>query len=144
MIFQTVSCREQYSFRLCQEPGGLLDIITHRSEAIVYRIFGDIEDDGSAPSAILIRAPNQGGMSNTIYIYLARQSLQDLLGLTDKEYGVWLMQGNAGLAQLLNDGHTPEYETVYLGWDELTAQLQEIVNTELGSTCCILQAIPGS
>lgn len=75
---------------------------------------------------------------------VARQSLQDLLGLTDKEYGVWLMQGNAGLAQLLNDGHTPEYETVYLGWDELTAQLQEIVNTELGSTCCILQAIPGS
>ena len=73
-----------------------------------------------------------------------QQSLQDLLGLTDKEYGVWLMQGNAGLAQLLNDGHTPEYETVYLGWDELTAQLQEIVNTESGSTCCILQAIPGS
>ena len=64
---------------------------------------------------------------------VARQSLQDLLGLTDKEYRVWLMQGNAGLAQLLNDGHTPEYETVYLGWDELTAQLQEIVNTELGS-----------
>ena len=63
----------------------------------------------------------------------ARQSLQDLLGLTDEEYGVWLVQGNAGLAQLLNDGHTPEYEAVYLGWDELTAQLQEIVNTELGS-----------
>ena len=70
LICQAVSCREQYSFRLCQEPGGLLDIITHRSEAIVYRIFGDIEDNGSAPSAILIRAPNQGGMSNTIYIYL--------------------------------------------------------------------------
>ena len=47
------------------ETQGLLDIITHRSEAIVYRIFGDIEDDGSAPSAILIRAPNQGGMSIT-------------------------------------------------------------------------------
>ena len=62
-----------------------------------------------------------------------QQSLQDLLGLTDKEYGVWLMQGNAGLAHLLNDGHTSEYEAVYLGWDELTAQLQEIVNTELGS-----------
>ena len=75
---------------------------------------------------------------------VARQSLQDLLGLTDKEYRVWLMQGNAGLAKLLNDGHAPEYEAVYLGWDELTAQLQEIVNTELGSTCCILQAIPGS
>ena len=43
------------------------------------------------------------------------------------------MQGNAGLAQLLNGGHTPEYEAVYLGWDELTAQLQETVNTELGS-----------
>ena len=64
---------------------------------------------------------------------VARQSLQDLLGLTDKEYRVWLMQGNAGLAKLLNDGHAPEYEAVYLGWDELTAQLQEIVNTELGS-----------
>ena len=64
---------------------------------------------------------------------VARQSLQDLLGLTDKEYRAWLMQGNAGLAQLLNDGHMPEYEAVYLGWDELTAQLQEIVNTELGS-----------
>ena len=64
---------------------------------------------------------------------VAWQSLQDLLGLTDKEYRVWLMQGNAGLAKLLNDGHAPEYEAVYLGWDELTAQLQEIVNTELGS-----------
>ena len=64
---------------------------------------------------------------------VARQSLQDLLGLPDKEYRVWLMQGNAGLAKLLNDGHAPEYEAVYLGWDELTAQLQEIVNTELGS-----------
>ena len=64
---------------------------------------------------------------------VARQSLQYLLGLTDKEYRVWLMQGNAGLAKLLNDGHAPEYEAVYLGWDELTAQLQEIVNTELGS-----------
>ncbi len=64
---------------------------------------------------------------------VAWQSLQDLLVLTDKEYRVWLMQGNAGLAKLLNDGHAPEYEAVYLGWDELTAQLQEIVNTELGS-----------
>ena len=42
------------------------------------------------------------------------------------------MRGNAGLAQTLNSGHMPEYETVYLGWDELTAQLQEIVDSELG------------
>ena len=113
-------------------------------QAVVRPIFGDAADGVNSPAAVLVRTTDQGEVSNTIYIYLARQSLQDLLGLTDKEYGVWLMQGNAGLAQLLNDGHTPEYETVYLGWDELTAQLQEIVNTELGSTCCILQAIPGS
>ena len=62
-----------------------------------------------------------------------RQSLQIFLGLTDEEYQIWLMRGNAGLAKSLNSGHMPEYETVYLGWDELTAQLQEIVNTELGS-----------
>lgn len=61
------------------------------------------------------------------------QSLQAFLGLNDIEYQIWLMRGNAGLAHLLNDGHTSEYEAVYLGWDELTAQLQEIVNTELGS-----------
>ena len=60
------------------------------------------------------------------------QSLQVFLGLTDQEYEVWLMQGNAGLAQLLNNGHAPEYETVYLGWDELTAQLQEVVDSKLG------------
>lgn len=70
LICQAVGCREQYSFRLCQEPGGLPDIITHRGEAIVYQIFGDIEDHNSDPSAVLIRTPNQGGMSNTIYIYL--------------------------------------------------------------------------
>ena len=61
------------------------------------------------------------------------QSLQAFLGLNDTEYQIWLMQGNAGLARQLSDGRSPEYETVYLGWDELTAQLQEIVNTELGS-----------
>ena len=61
------------------------------------------------------------------------QSLQAFLGLNDIEYQIWLMQGNAGLARQLSDGRSPEYETVYLGWDELTAQLQEIVNTELGS-----------
>ena len=60
------------------------------------------------------------------------QSLKSFLGLTDDEYQIWLLQGNAGLAQTLNNGHTPEYETVYLGWDELTAQVQEIVNSELG------------
>ena len=61
------------------------------------------------------------------------QPLQVFLGLNDTEYQIWLMQGNAGLARQLSDGRSPEYETVYLGWDELTAQLQEIVNTELGS-----------
>ena len=61
------------------------------------------------------------------------QPLQAFLGLNDTEYQIWLMQGNAGLARQLSDGRSPEYETVYLGWDELTAQLQEIVNTELGS-----------
>lgn len=60
------------------------------------------------------------------------QSLQSFLGLTDAEYQAWLMQGNAGLVQLLNSGRMPEYEAVYLGWDELTAQLQEIVDAELG------------
>ena len=47
------------------------------------------------------------------------------------------MQGNAGLARQLSDGRSPEYETVYLGWDELTAQLQEIVDTELGVGCTV-------
>ena len=61
------------------------------------------------------------------------QSLQAFLGLNDIEYQIWLMRGNAGLARQLSNGRSPEYETVYLGWDELTAQLQEIVNTELGS-----------
>lgn len=61
-----------------------------------------------------------------------RQSLQTFLGLTDEEYQIWLTRGNAGLAQTLNSGHMPEYETVYLSWDELTAQIQEIVDSELG------------
>jgi len=60
------------------------------------------------------------------------QSLQAFLGLSDEEYHVWLVEGNAGLAQTLNRGHMPAYETVYLSWDELTAQLQEIVDAELG------------
>ncbi len=59
-------------------------------------------------------------------------SLQALLGLTDQEYQVWLAKGEAGLAQLLNTGHVPEYTAVYLGWDELKAQLQDIVDAELG------------
>ena len=60
------------------------------------------------------------------------QSLQAFLGLNDIEYQIWLMRGNAGLARQLSNGRSPEYETVYLGWDELTAQLQEIVDAELG------------
>lgn len=70
LICQAVGCREQYSFRLCQKPGGPSDIISNRDKTIVHRIFGDTEDNGSDPSAVLIRTPNQGGMSNTIYIYL--------------------------------------------------------------------------
>ena len=66
-----------------------------------------------------------------------RQSLQAFLGLNDTEYQIWLMQGNAGLARQLSDGRSPEYETVYLGWDELTAQLQEIVDAELGVGCTV-------
>ena len=47
------------------------------------------------------------------------QSLQSFLGLTDAEYQAWLMQGNAGLVQLLYSGRMPEYDAVYLGWDRL-------------------------
>ena len=65
------------------------------------------------------------------------QSLQAFLGLNDTEYQIWLMQGNAGLARQLSNGRSPEYETVYLGWDELTAQLQEIVDAELGVGCTV-------
>lgn len=60
------------------------------------------------------------------------QNLQDFLGLNDMEYQTWLSQGNAGLAQKLHDGYTPEYNAVYLGWDELTAQIQTVVDDELG------------
>ena len=66
-----------------------------------------------------------------------RQSLQAFLGLNDTEYQIWLMQGNAGLARQFSDGRSLEYETVYLGWDELTAQLQEIVDAELGAGCTV-------
>lgn len=65
------------------------------------------------------------------------QSLQAFLGLNDIEYQIWLMRGNAGLARQLSNGRSPEYETVYLGWDELTAQLQEIVDAELGVGCTV-------
>lgn len=62
----------------------------------------------------------------------ARKSLQEFLGLNDEEYQAWLLQGNAGLAQQINSGHLPEYGVAYLGWDELTDQLQEVVDAELG------------
>ena len=61
-----------------------------------------------------------------------KKSLQEFLGLNDEEYQAWLLQGNAGLAQQINSGHLPEYGVAYLGWDELTDQLQEVVDAELG------------
>lgn len=62
----------------------------------------------------------------------AKKSLQEFLGLNDKEYQAWLLQGNAGLAQQINSGHLPEYGVAYLGWDELTDQLQAFVDAKLG------------
>lgn len=60
------------------------------------------------------------------------KSLQEFLGLNDKEYQAWILHGNAGLAQQINSFHLPEYGVSYLGWDELTNQLQGIVDIELG------------
>lgn len=40
------------------------------SQTTVRLIFGDAIGEISAPTAILVRTPSQGGMSNTIYIYL--------------------------------------------------------------------------
>lgn len=60
------------------------------------------------------------------------QNLQDFLGLSDTEYQAWLVQGSAGLAHELHEERTPEYEAVYLDWDELTTRLQMIVDEKLG------------
>lgn len=62
----------------------------------------------------------------------AKKSLQEFLGLNNEEYQAWLLHGNAGLVQQINSGHPPEHGVVYLGWDELTDQLQKIVCNELG------------
>ena len=62
----------------------------------------------------------------------AKKSLQEFLGLNDEEYQAWVLHGNAGLVQQINSAHLPEYGVAYLGWDELTEQLQEIVYAELG------------
>ena len=61
-----------------------------------------------------------------------KNSLQEFLGLSDEEYQAWTLHGNAGLAQQINSDHLPEYGVVYLGWDELTDQLQKVVDAELG------------
>ena len=65
LISRAIGQREQCSFRLSQEPG-VLSGIADKENTTVCPIFGEI----SAPAAILVHTPSQGGMSNTIYIYL--------------------------------------------------------------------------
>jgi len=61
------------------------------------------------------------------------QSLQNFLGLTGQEYQVWLTKGETALAQMLSDGRVPKHTAVHLGWEELKAHLQNLVDAERGS-----------
>ena len=70
LISQTVGCCQQYSFQLCYEPGAPALTANGDGQAAVYRIFGDT---AKGPTAVLVRTPGQGEMSNTIYIYLPTQ-----------------------------------------------------------------------
>ena len=71
LISRAIGHREQCRFHLCQEPGVLSGITDKEDgQTTVRLIFGDAIGEISAPTAILVRTPSQGGMSNTIYIYL--------------------------------------------------------------------------
>ena len=71
LIRQAIGCREQYSIQLCQDIGPLSDAaVTGDGQPIIRWIFGNAEANASDPAAVLIRTPIQGGMSNTVYIYL--------------------------------------------------------------------------
>lgn len=54
-------------------------------------------------------------------------SLQEFLGLTDEEYGEWLGGGVEGLAKAIQADTQAQYKALYLTWDELEDQLQDIV-----------------
>lgn len=58
--------------------------------------------------------------------------LKAYLGLTDEEFNAWLDGGDDALAKLLNAGKETQYITFYLGWDELTERLQDLVDHLLG------------
>ena len=71
LIGRAIGHHEQCSFCLCQEPGVLSGITDKEDGKTTVRlIFGDAMGEISTPTAILVRTPSQGGMSNTIYIYL--------------------------------------------------------------------------
>lgn len=71
LICQAVGCREQYSIQLRQGSKPPSDIaVAEEGRTIIRQIFGDTEGETDGPTAVLIRTPVQGGMSNKIYIYL--------------------------------------------------------------------------
>ena len=59
-------------------------------------------------------------------------NLRDFLGLTDDEYQIWVMDGEAALARKLNAGQAPEHTAIHLDWDTLQNRLQDLVTEKLG------------
>lgn len=65
------------------------------------------------------------------------QGLQEFLGLADKEYGAWLREGLEGLAKAIQKDARTQYKTVYLTWNELSEQLQDLARQRMGMECSI-------
>lgn len=66
-----------------------------------------------------------------------KESLKDFLGLTDEEYQIWVMDGEAALAQKLNAGQPPEHTAIHLDWDTLQEKLQVLITRKLGFNCAV-------
>lgn len=63
------------------------------------------------------------------------QPLHEFLGLSDVEYQAWLREGQAGLARAISKDIQVVYKAVHLDWDELSDQLQSLVQDILGPGC---------
>lgn len=71
LISQAIGCREQCSFQLCQELKTFSGITDKQDGgSTIHQIFDDTTGEIGTAAAVLVRTPGQGGMSNTIYIYL--------------------------------------------------------------------------
>ena len=68
--------------------------------------------------------------------------LPAVLGLTEDEYRLWAIAGNDALTKQLAGVAKPHYTALYLDWDELHDQLQELVHLLIGEKYAVSVHLP--